>query len=152
VLLGIITGDEPAVEYSPEVRDQLIGAGILQPSWLPFTGPLAANGKAALLAPQMWSEDVNAKGGLLGRDVNLSAMTTKAARSPSRLGYTLSPSAYRAVVGALLLLAGWRIARSAFQQSGDAGADRQPPLKASVLSGPVIGLIAGITELAAGSC
>jgi hypothetical protein len=32
VLLGIITGDEPAVEYSPEVRDQLIDAGILQPS------------------------------------------------------------------------------------------------------------------------
>jgi quercetin dioxygenase-like cupin family protein len=32
VLLGIITGDEPAVEYSPEVRDQLIAAGVLQPS------------------------------------------------------------------------------------------------------------------------
>jgi hypothetical protein len=31
VLLGIITGDEPAAEYAPEVREQLVGAGILQP-------------------------------------------------------------------------------------------------------------------------
>lgn len=38
---------------------------------MPLTGPLAANGKAALLALQMWSEDVNARGGLLGRDIKL---------------------------------------------------------------------------------
>ena len=38
---------------------------------MPLTGPLAANGKAALLTLQMWSEDVNAKGGLLGRPVKL---------------------------------------------------------------------------------
>jgi branched-chain amino acid transport system substrate-binding protein len=38
---------------------------------MPLTGPLAPNGKAALLALQMWSEDVNAKGGLLGREVKL---------------------------------------------------------------------------------
>jgi quercetin dioxygenase-like cupin family protein len=30
VLLGIITGDEPAAEYAPQVRDQLVKAGILQ--------------------------------------------------------------------------------------------------------------------------
>lgn len=36
-----------------------------------LTGGLAANGKAALLAIQMWAEDVNAKGGLLGRKVEL---------------------------------------------------------------------------------
>ena len=35
------------------------------------TGGLAANGKAALLAMQIWAEDVNAKGGLLGRPVQL---------------------------------------------------------------------------------
>lgn len=35
------------------------------------TGGLAANGKAALLAMQIWAEDVNAKGGLLGRPVEL---------------------------------------------------------------------------------
>ncbi len=42
-----------------------IGLGMAQ------TGPLAANGKAALLAMQIWVEDVNAKGGLLGRPVTL---------------------------------------------------------------------------------
>src|ERR1700740_2535438 len=32
-----------------------------------LTGPLAGNGKAALISMQIWAEDVNAKGGLLGR-------------------------------------------------------------------------------------
>ncbi len=36
-----------------------------------LTGPLAANGKAALLASQIWEEDINARGGLLGRPVKL---------------------------------------------------------------------------------
>ena len=36
-----------------------------------LTGPLAANGKSALLAMQIWAADVNAKGGLLGRPVKL---------------------------------------------------------------------------------
>lgn len=36
-----------------------------------LTGGLAANGKAALLAIQMWADDVNAKGGLLGRKVQI---------------------------------------------------------------------------------
>jgi len=36
-----------------------------------LTGPLAANGKAALLAMQIWVDDANAKGGLLGRPVTL---------------------------------------------------------------------------------
>ena len=36
-----------------------------------LTGGLAGNGKAALLAMQMWEEDVNAKGGLMGRPVKL---------------------------------------------------------------------------------
>ncbi len=36
-----------------------------------LTGPLGGNGRAALLAMQMWAEDVNAKGGLLGRPVKL---------------------------------------------------------------------------------
>jgi branched-chain amino acid transport system substrate-binding protein len=44
-----------------------IGIGIAQ------TGPLAGGGKAALLALQMWRDDVNAKGGLLGRQVELIA-------------------------------------------------------------------------------
>src|SRR6516164_11786983 len=36
-----------------------------------LTGPLAPNGKSALLAMQIWEETVNAKGGLIGRPVKL---------------------------------------------------------------------------------
>ena len=36
-----------------------------------LTGPLAANGKSSLLAMQIWRDDINAKGGLLGRQVEL---------------------------------------------------------------------------------
>ncbi|HTR59350.1 MAG TPA: amino acid ABC transporter substrate-binding protein [Casimicrobiaceae bacterium] len=42
-----------------------IGIGIAQ------TGTLGAGGRAALLALRMWVEDVNARGGLLGRPVEL---------------------------------------------------------------------------------
>jgi branched-chain amino acid transport system substrate-binding protein len=38
---------------------------------MPQTGGLAAIGKQTLLTMQIWSEDVNAKGGLLGRQVQL---------------------------------------------------------------------------------
>jgi branched-chain amino acid transport system substrate-binding protein len=44
-----------------------VGIGIAQ------TGTLGGGGKAALLALQMWVEDVNAKGGLLGRKVEFIA-------------------------------------------------------------------------------
>jgi len=36
-----------------------------------LTGPLAPNGKQALLGAKIWQEEVNAKGGLLGRKVEL---------------------------------------------------------------------------------
>ena len=36
-----------------------------------LTGPLAANGKQALLGMKIWEEETNAKGGLLGRPVKL---------------------------------------------------------------------------------
>jgi branched-chain amino acid transport system substrate-binding protein len=36
---------------------------------MPQTGPLGAGGKAALVALRMWVDDVNAKGGMLGRKV-----------------------------------------------------------------------------------
>src|SRR5712664_2248309 len=42
-----------------------IGYGISQ------TGGLAPNGKSALLAQKIWEEEINAKGGLLGRPVKL---------------------------------------------------------------------------------
>ena len=44
-----------------------IGIGISQ------TGTLGGGGKAALLALQMWVDDVNGKGGLMGRKVELIA-------------------------------------------------------------------------------
>jgi branched-chain amino acid transport system substrate-binding protein len=40
---------------------------------MPQTGALGGGGKAALLALNMWVEDVNAKGGMLGRKVELIA-------------------------------------------------------------------------------
>src|SRR5713101_8636037 len=36
-----------------------------------LTGPLAPNGKQALLGLPIWEEETNAKGGLLGRPVKL---------------------------------------------------------------------------------
>jgi branched-chain amino acid transport system substrate-binding protein len=42
-----------------------IGFGMSQ------TGPLSANGKSSLLAMKIWEDDINAKGGLLGRPVKL---------------------------------------------------------------------------------
>ena len=36
-----------------------------------LTGPLAANGKQSLLGMKIWEEEINAKGGLLGRPVKL---------------------------------------------------------------------------------
>ncbi len=38
---------------------------------MPLTGSLASTGKAILTAYQMWEEDTNAKGGLIGRPVKL---------------------------------------------------------------------------------
>ena len=50
----------PAVRAADPIR---IGFGMA------LTGGLAANGKAAVIAFQMWADEVNAKGGLLGRKV-----------------------------------------------------------------------------------
>src|ERR1035437_278245 len=36
-----------------------------------LSGPLAGGGKSGLLAYQMWAEEVNARGGILGRPVQL---------------------------------------------------------------------------------
>src|SRR6202046_93152 len=38
---------------------------------LSLSGPLASNGKTARLAHQIWQQDVNRKGGLLGRQVEM---------------------------------------------------------------------------------
>ena len=38
---------------------------------LSLSGPLSANGQTARLAHQIWLEDINSRGGLLGRQVEL---------------------------------------------------------------------------------
>jgi branched-chain amino acid transport system substrate-binding protein len=42
-----------------------------------LTGPLGANGQTALLAQRIWEEDVNRKGGLLGRPIQLVCVDDK---------------------------------------------------------------------------
>jgi len=55
-----------AVEVAAQSKEPIkIGFSIA------MTGGLAGNGKSALLAKRIWEEDVNAKGGLLGRPVKL---------------------------------------------------------------------------------
>jgi branched-chain amino acid transport system substrate-binding protein len=55
----------PAAAQAPSGQPITIGFGMA------LTGPLAANGKMSLVAMKIWEEDVNAKGGLLGRPVKL---------------------------------------------------------------------------------
>lgn len=69
-ILKLLAGAAAALAFSVSALAQQpikVGIGIAQ------TGTLGAGGKAALLALQMWVEDVNAKGGLLGRKVELIA-------------------------------------------------------------------------------
>src|SRR2546430_6016513 len=78
----------------------LIGTLLLSGSWtaaaqgaepikigfgMALTGGLAANGKAALIAMQLWAEDVNKKGGILGRPVERSEEHTSELQSQSNL-------------------------------------------------------------------
>src|SRR4029079_3946180 len=55
----------PGPAQTPSGQPITIGVGMA------LTGPLAANGKQALLGMKIWEEEINAKGGLLGRPVKL---------------------------------------------------------------------------------
>src|SRR6266536_1375970 len=55
----------PALAQVPSGQPVTIGFSMA------LTGPLAANGKQALLGMKIWEEETNAKGGLLGRPVKL---------------------------------------------------------------------------------
>jgi branched-chain amino acid transport system substrate-binding protein len=64
--LAVLAGALLAVPASAQTREPIkIGFSMA------LTGGLAPNGKSALLAQKIWEEDVNAKGGLLGRPVKL---------------------------------------------------------------------------------
>src|SRR5437870_9595670 len=55
----------PAKAQAPSGQPVTIGFSMA------LTGPLSPNGKQALLGMKIWEEEVNAKGGLLGRPVKL---------------------------------------------------------------------------------
>src|SRR5207302_9201311 len=60
-----------ALALLPNVASAQSGEPIKIGFGMSLTGPLAANGKQALLGMQIWEEETNAKGGLLGRPVKL---------------------------------------------------------------------------------
>ncbi len=63
----------------------------------------------------------------------------------------LSAAIYHPVVGILLLVAAWQMARSARRaQNGDDRVATRPPLWTSLLSGAAIGFVAGITGIGGG--
>jgi branched-chain amino acid transport system substrate-binding protein len=57
--------------FTPNAAPAQTGNPITIGFAMSLTGPLAANGKQALLGMQIWEEEINAKGGLLGRPVKL---------------------------------------------------------------------------------
>ena len=63
--LSVAMAQQPAQNPAQNKEPIRIGFG------MGLTGGLAASGKAALLAMQIWEEEINAKGGLLGRPVKL---------------------------------------------------------------------------------
>ncbi|MEN3286757.1 MAG: branched-chain amino acid transport system substrate-binding protein, partial [Bradyrhizobium sp.] len=68
-LVGMTSGTQAA---DPPIK---IGMSIAQ------TGGLAAGGKASLLGIEIWRDDVNARGGLLGRKVELVVYDDKSSAS-----------------------------------------------------------------------
>ncbi len=62
-----------AAVAAPAFATTVIGqtAPIKIGSSMAMTGGLGANGKSSLLAIKIWEEDINAKGGLLGRKVQV---------------------------------------------------------------------------------
>src|SRR5881227_4278308 len=60
-----------ALAYLPNFASAQSGEPIKIGFGMSLTGPLAANGKQALLGMKIWEEETNAAGGLLGRPVKL---------------------------------------------------------------------------------
>lgn len=78
-MTGIKTSGRRSVLAGALAAAALIGVGLPAQAADPIkfgfgmqlTGPLAGNGKAALVGAQIWADEVNAKGGLNGRKVEL---------------------------------------------------------------------------------
>jgi len=60
-----------ALAFAPVPASAQSGEPIKIGFSMALTGPLAPNGKQALLGAKIWEEEINAKGGLLGRKVQL---------------------------------------------------------------------------------
>jgi branched-chain amino acid transport system substrate-binding protein len=60
-----------AVAIGPQIASAQNGEPIKIGFGMSLSGPLAPNGKQALLGMKIWEEETNAKGGLLGRKVQL---------------------------------------------------------------------------------
>jgi len=67
--LAVLFGAAPAFAQAPVAAPS--GPPIMIGFSMALTGTLAVNGKSGLLAMQIWAENQNAKGGLLGRPVKL---------------------------------------------------------------------------------
>jgi branched-chain amino acid transport system substrate-binding protein len=86
-LSALIAGAVAAVAFlfgSPVQAQEPIKIGFS----MSLTGPLAANGKQALLGMQIWEEEINAKGGLLGRPVKLVYYDDQSQAAPAPGIYT----------------------------------------------------------------
>lgn len=72
-LKSIVSGTAAAIAACALLAVPAIAQDNKQPIKIGFgmaqTGPLGANGKSAMLAMEIWREEINAKGGLLGRQV-----------------------------------------------------------------------------------
>jgi len=67
LLLAVAFGTALGILGRPDIAAEPITIGFAEA----LTGNLAVVGKTGLLAEQIWAKDINAKGGLLGRQVKL---------------------------------------------------------------------------------
>src|SRR6201998_1743673 len=67
---AVLLGGATALSFATHAAAQS-GAPIKIGFSMALTGGLAPNGKSALLAQKIWEDDINSKGGLLGRPVKL---------------------------------------------------------------------------------
>jgi branched-chain amino acid transport system substrate-binding protein len=71
LLASAFAGALATLLLSPAHAQQPAGEPIRIGFSMALTGPLSPNGKSALLGMRIWEEEINAKGGLLGRPVKL---------------------------------------------------------------------------------
>ena len=81
--LGLHAGSAACLHASSNRSAAAIKIGMSMPA----TGGLAAGGKSSLIGIEIWRDDVNAKGGLLGRKVELFVYDDKSSAAESPVIY-----------------------------------------------------------------